>query len=187
MQALQRTLHSALGKAISCIRSSPSANMHAKRKALPLKNYLDFRVTQKFSLDAAIEHPLHEGLLIQLSTLRPVHSICNVAYYPLRAIFPPFPIVSSENSWIRKSIGTILQELCSTLQFRWAWPVSAELGATWSSSMCAPSGFLLKQEPFKSKNRHSMQVVWGWSGDGSHISQKIPQLAGQRVECRENN
>ena len=94
MEVLQRTQNAALRIATGCVKSTPTAHLHAETKVLPLQHHVDMRGVQVYSAAASTDHPLHRPLHYPLGTRRHIHTTPSDRFRGLSSQIPLSPTVA---------------------------------------------------------------------------------------------
>ena len=102
MEVLQRTQNAAVRIVTGCVKSTPTAHLHAEAKVLPLQHHVDMRGVQCFAAASLTDHPLHRPLHQPLGTRRHIHTTPSDRYSQLSAQIPPLPPLRTERSWIHE-------------------------------------------------------------------------------------
>ena len=102
MEVLQRTQNAALRIATGCVRSTPTAHLHAETLVLPIRDHLDMRGAQTIESAKCPDHPLHQIHLPPTGRRRQIHTTPGHYYGALCASIPPPPPRRSPGSWLHQ-------------------------------------------------------------------------------------
>ena len=191
LEMLQRTQNAALRIATGCVRSTPTAHLHAETKVLPLKPHVDMRGVQCFAAASRQDHPLHT-LHLAVGTRRQIHTTPSAHFRALRAQIPPLPPQRKESSWIHEFfVSKALSDAAPNSSLGEVPPPIA------SDELSLPRrcrvdlarlrcGHHLSLRSYENRLRTEVDPNCRWCGSSpetvSHIFQECPTLAGARAD-----